>query len=54
MPRLYAFLGQARLFTQGIWQSVVVAKALESLFVFHANALARHLFHFFQLSFGKV
>jgi hypothetical protein len=43
-----------KLFTQGIWQPAVVAKTLESLSVFHANALARHLFHFIQLGFGRV
>src|SRR6266550_4153930 len=42
------------LFTQAIWQSAVVAKALESLSIFHSNVLARHLFHFFQLGLGEV
>src|SRR5207249_7160454 len=42
------------LFTQAIWQSTVVAKALESLSIFHSNVLARHLFHFFQLGLGEV
>ena len=36
---------EAKLFTQGVWQAAIVAKALEGLSIFHSKTLAGHLFH---------
>src|SRR5215471_10446719 len=45
---------QMRLFTQGIWQTTVVAKALNSPPVFRSNTLAHYFFHVFLLGFRGV